>query len=156
MFESLPGLGRDMLERLWKGDKSQYPYYISILSERLLTEYVKMTSPKNESLKRAVSGVEDFYQLAANNHTDMLKTFYMMAYLLSGQKLLYISGLHFRTVGELANYMRNVLDESFESFESLCHKLVDYDGNLDVQLETWLIAIGKRKELDKWRELMNE
>ena len=45
-----------------------------------------------------------------------------------------------------------MLDESFEKFESLCHKLVDYDGNLDLQLETWLIATGKQKEIEKWRE----
>ena len=51
--------------------------------------------------------------------------------------------------------MRSVLEESFERFESLCHKLVDYDGNLDFQLETWLIAIGKQKEIDEWRTSMN-
>ena len=52
--------------------------------------------------------------------------------------------------------MRSVLDQSFEKFESLCHRLVDYDGNLDFQLETWLMAIGKQKELETWRVSMNE
>ena len=51
--------------------------------------------------------------------------------------------------------MRSVLDESFERFETMCHKLVDYDGNLDFQLETWLIAIGKQKEIEKWRASIN-
>ena len=46
--------------------------------------------------------------------------------------------------------------ESFEKFESLCHRLVDYDGNLDFQLETWLMAIGKQKEIEIWRASMNE
>ena len=78
-----------------------------------------------------------------------------MAYMLSGQKLLLLNGEQFRTVGELAAYMRSVLDESFDSFESLCHKLVGYDGQLDFQLETWLIAIGKQKELETWRESIN-
>jgi hypothetical protein len=52
--------------------------------------------------------------------------------------------------------MRTQLDLSFEAFENLCHRLVDYDGNLDLQLESWLVAIGKQKEIEKWRELMNE
>ena len=78
-----------------------------------------------------------------------------MAYTLSGQKLFLLNGEKFRTVGELAGYMRDTLEESFDSFETLCHKHVDYDGNLDFQLETWLIAIGKQKELDQWRESLN-
>ncbi|TEB07767.1 Serine/threonine-protein kinase pkn5 [Pelotomaculum schinkii] len=156
VFESLPALGRDMLERLWKKDKSQYPYYTSILTEKLLSQYVAMAAPKNESLKKAATAIEDSYQFEINNHMDMQRTFYLMAYTISGQKLLCIAGQHFRTVGELAGYMRSQLDESFEAFESLCHKLVDYDGNLDIQLEAWLTAIGKKKELDRWRSLMNE
>ena len=31
-----------------------------------------------------------------------------------------------------------------------------YDGNLDFQLETWLMAIGKQKEIEAWRASMNE
>jgi len=86
----------------------------------------------------------------------MRRTYFLMAYTLSGQKLLLLNGQQFRTVGELATYMRSVLDESFESFEALCHRLVDYDGHLDFQLETWLLAIGKQKELEKWRASINE
>ena len=155
-YESLPAFGRDALERLWDKDKSQYPYYSTILSEKLLSQYVAMAAPKNEKLKRAAEAIEDSYELEKNNGTDMQRTYYLMAYTLSGQKLLLLDGEQIRTVGELANYMRSVLAESFDKFESLCHRLVDYDGNLDFQLETWLMAIGKQKELEKWRESMNE
>ena len=31
-----------------------------------------------------------------------------------------------------------------------------YDGKLDPQLETWLLAIGKKEEIEKWRESINE
>ena len=155
-YESLPAFGRDVLERLWDKDKSQYPYYSTVLSEKLLSQYVTMAAPKNEKLKRAAEAIEDSYELEKNNGTDMQRTYYLMAYTLSGQKLLLLDGEQIRTVGELANYMRSVLAESFDKFESLCHRLVDYDGNLDFQLETWLMAIGKQKELEKWRESMNE
>lgn len=155
-FESLPAFGRDILEKLWDKDGSQYPYYNSVLSERLLSQYVQMAAPKNEKLKRAASAIEDSYELEKNNGTDMQRTYYLMAYTLSGQKLLLLDGEQIRTVGELASYMRSVLAESFEKFESLCHRLVDYDGNLDFQLETWLMVIGKQKEIEKWRASMNE
>ena len=155
-YESLPAFGRDVLEKLWDKDKSQYSYYSSILSEKLLSQYVLMAAPKNEKLKKAAEAIEDSYELEKNNGTDMQRTYYLMAYTLSGQKLLLLDGEQIRTVGELANYMRNVLAESFDKFESLCHRLVDYDGNLDFQLETWLMAIGKQKEIEKWRASMNE
>lgn len=155
-YESLPAFGRDVLEKLWDKDKSQYSYYSSILSEKLLSQYVLMAAPKNEKLKKAAEAIEDSYELEKNNGTDMQRTYYLMAYTLSGQKLLLLDGEQIRTVGELANYMRTVLAESFDKFESLCHRLVDYDGNLDFQLETWLMAIGKQKEIEKWRASMNE
>ena len=156
IFESLPAFGRDVLERLWDRDRSQYPYYNSILSEKLLSQYVQITQPKNEKQHKAAEAIEDSYVLEKNNGTDMQRTYYFMAYTLSGQKLLLLDGEQIRTVGELATYMKNVLAESFDSFESLCHRLIDYDGNLDFQLETWLIAIGKQKEIEKWRNSLNE
>lgn len=155
-FESLPALGRDMLEHLWHKDKSQEAYYKTVLSEKLLTAYVLTAAPKNEPLKKAAAAIEESYQLEINEQTDLVRTFYLTAYTLSGQKLLNVDGKQFRTVGELAGYMRNQLELSFDTFELLCHRFVDYDGNLDIQLETWLTVIGKKKELENWRNLMKE
>ena len=155
-FESLPAFGRDVLERLWDKDDSQYSYYQSVLSEKLLSQYVQIIQPKNVKLNRVATAIEDSYEMEKNNGTNMLRTYYLMAYSLSGQKLLLLDGEQIRTVGELAGYMRNVLAESFDKFESLCHRLVDYDGNLDFQLETWLMAIGKQDEIEKWRASLNE
>ena len=155
-YESLPAFGREVLDRLWNKDDSQFSYYQSILSEKVLSQYVQITQPKNEKLRKAAAAIEDSYELEKNNGTDMQRTYYLMAYTLSGQKLLLLDGEQIRTVGELAAYMRGVLAESFDKFESLCHRLVDYDGNLDFQLETWLMAIGKQNEIEKWRASLNE
>ena len=154
-FESIAAFGRDVLDRLWDKDESQFPYYASVLSEKLLSAYVNLTQPKNEKLKKAAAAIEDSYELELLNGTDMKRTYFLMAYTLSGQKLLLLNGEQIRTVGELYNYMRSVYDESYDKFVTLCHKLVDYDGNLDFQLETWLIAIGKQNEIDKWRDSLN-
>lgn len=156
IYENLPAFGREVLDKLWDKDESGFPYYAGMLSEKVLSSYVNMVAPKNENLKKAAVAIEDSYEYEKLNGTDMRRTYYLMAYTLSGQKLLLFNGEKFRTVGELAGYLRDVLEDSFDRFETLCHKLVDYDGNLDFQLETWLIAIGKQNEIDRWRESMNE
>lgn len=81
--------------------------------------------------------------------------YYVMAYLLSGQKLLNVGDKQLKNVTELVAYMKKLLDSSYEGFEDFCHKMIDYDDTLDVQLEAWLIALGKRKELDAWRHSLN-
>ncbi len=155
-YENLTAFGRDVLDKLWNKDKSQFNYYESVLSEKCLSSYVQKVFPNNEQLKKAAVAIEDSYELEKIDGSDYQKTFYLMAYTLSGQKLFVFNGQKFRTVGELSSYLKTALEFSYEHFESLCHSLVDYDGNLDLQLETWLVAIGKQKEIDKWKKLINE
>ena len=115
-----------------------------------------MIYPKNEKLNKVVAAIEDSYELERNNGTGFMRTYYLMAYSLSGQKLFLLDGNQFRTVGELAAHLRKVSEESFGKFEEICHRLVDYDGNLDIQLETWLLSLGKSEEVEKWKLSMNE
>lgn len=149
-FESLPALGRSMLEKLWKNDKSDYEYYDSILSEHLLTQYVELKATSNAELKKAAKNIEDMFKVDGESRRE--KIYYMMAYMLSGQKIFNFEEKQFKSVGELADYMKGLLDESYEKFQSFCHKLIDYNDNLNVQFECWLIALGKDKELEQWRE----
>ena len=44
-YESLPAFGRDVLEKLWDKDRSQYTYFNSILSKKLMSQYVMMAEP---------------------------------------------------------------------------------------------------------------
>lgn len=155
-YENLPAFGREALEMLWDNDTSCFSYYSSILSEKVLSQYVQMLYPKNEKLKKVANAIEDSYELERNNGTDFKRTYYLMAYLLSGQKLFLLDGNQFRTVGELAAYLRKVSEESFKRFEEICHRLVGYDGNLDIQLETWLLSLGKSEEIEKWKASVNE
>ena len=91
---------------------------------------------RNEILENAVKGLEDEYKIA-DTWQERKKTLYLMAYLLSGQKIMYMQGREFKTVQELADYMKELLEESCDKFEGFCHNLIDYDNNLDVQLESW-------------------
>ena len=155
-YENLAAFGREILEKLWDNDTSDFSYYSDILSEKVLSQYVQMIYPKNEKLNKVAAAIEDSYELEKNNGTDFMRTYYLMAYSLSGQKLFLLDGNQFRTVGEFAAYLRRVSEESFGKFEEICHRLVDYDGNLDIQLETWLLSLGKSDEIEKWKLSMNE
>jgi serine/threonine protein kinase len=155
-FENIYAVGRDLLEHLWNNDKHYLKYYEPILSQKALSEYVSIVEPKNEILKKIVADMEYLYRLEKSRGTSLRRTFYLIAYTLSGQKILNIDGQKFYTVGQFADFMKEKLNESLETFKNMCAKLINADGNLDIQLEMWLIAIGKKKEIDEWRKLMNQ
>ena len=152
LYESLPALGRDMLERLWRNDKSNYSYWDGILGNRLLTNYLSKVKSKNDNLAAAASAIETAHNIVNRSNRDTMMNYYTMAYLLSGQKLLAVGDKRLKNVSELAVYMKGLLDSSYEEFENFCHSLIGYDDTLDVQFEAWLIALGKRNELNAWRE----
>ena len=52
--------------------------------------------------------------------------------------------------------MKSLLDSSYEEFEAFCHSMIDYNDTLDVQLEAWLVALGKRNQLEVWRRNLGE
>jgi serine/threonine protein kinase len=152
IYESFPALGRDMLERLWKDDKSNYAYWDSILVNKLLTNYLNKIKSKNAGLTTAAfSALETAHSLSNRSQHDTIMNYYIMAYLLSGQKLFSVDGKQLRSVSELTAHMKGLLDSSYEVFVDFCYKMIDYDDTLDVQFEAWLISLGKRKELDAWR-----
>lgn len=155
IYESLPALGRDMLERLWKNDKSNYSYWDRILENKLLTNYLSKVKSKNDNLTAASSALESAHNVGSRSKRDTMMNYYTMAYLLSGQKLFAIGDKRLKNVSELTAHMKGLLDSSYGEFEEFCHSMIDYDDTLDVQLEAWLIALGKRKELDAWRHSLN-
>lgn len=147
-YESLPALGRDMLERLWRKDKSNYSYWDGILENKLLTNYLSKVKSENENLARASAALETAHNIGDRSERDTMMNYYIMAYLLSGQKLFAVGEKRMKSVSELTAYMKELIDSSYEEFEDFCHSIIDYDDTLDVQLEAWLIALGKRKKLD--------
>ena len=156
VYESLQALGCDMLERLWKNDKSNYAYWDSILRNKLLTSYLTKDNLKNESLATAVSALESAHTVGKKSQRNKLMNYYTMAYLLSGQRIFQIGDKQLENVDELAAYMKELFDLSYDEFENFCHKMIAGNDTLDVQLEAWLIALGKRKELESWRRQLSQ
>ncbi|MBR6872484.1 MAG: hypothetical protein IKN17_03135 [Ruminococcus sp.] len=153
VFESLPALGKELLGRLWDRDGSLSAYCLSIPENRLLSHFAAFTG--DEALARSAALVEGSYELERDNGTDLQMTLYLMAYTLSGQKILLLDGERFSSVTELADYMRGMVAESYERFRGLCRRLADDGDGLDPQLEAWFIALGRQDELDRWRQSLN-
>lgn len=152
VYESFQALGRDMLDRLWKNDKSNLEYWDSILANKLLTSYLAKVIPQNDSMIAAVSALETAHVVGRLDERKRLMNYYTMAYLLSDRRIFQFGNKQFNNVTELAAYMKDLFASSYEEFETFCHKMIDSGDMLDVQLETWLIAIGNRKELETWRK----
>ncbi len=165
-YESLPALGRDMLEKLSKNDESDYEYWDSILDKKLLSKYLTTIRLKNTelsteaaasieeaafTLEEAVTELETAH-ISSTNKRSTIIDYYTMAYLLSDKKLFNIGNEKLRDISDLNEHMKKLLASSYEEFEDFCHTLIDYDDNLDVRFEAWLIALGKRKELDTWKK----
>ena len=153
IYQNLPALGRDMLEHLWKNNKSIDVFISDLLNNSVISEYIKLFEAKNTKMIRAVEGLESSFRVNKSNR-EKLVIMYMTGYMLSGQKILKMGDLNFRTLGELNEYMKNMADNSFEDFQTFCHGLVDYEGNLDCQFESWLITLGKTKEIERWKQKM--
>ena len=90
-----------------------------------------------------------------NKPREILMTYYTMAYLLSGQKVLNIANKKIQSIDELTGYMNTLLESSYEEFEEFCQKLIGEDDSLDIQFEAWLIAHGKREQLEKWKKQLS-
>lgn len=155
-YESLQALGCDMLERLWKNDESNFAYWDSILKNKLLTSYLAKTDSKNDSLAAAIAALETSNNIGQKERRIKLMNYYTAAYLLSGRKVFKTRDRQFKSVTELAAYMKDLFDSSYEEFEIFCHKMIDSRDILDVQLEAWLIALGKRRELEAWRRQLSQ
>ena len=157
VFIGLPALGRALLEHLRKNSTAMNEYIDGVLREELLSKYITMKEPNNEKMLVPVQGLESSYRAYINNPREKRITLYLVAYMLSNQKVLYVAGQEFHTLGELTSYMKELLGENNEhldQFKEFCHRLMDQYDNLIPALESWLIAIGKRDALDSWKEAM--
>ena len=157
VYIGLPALGRDLLEQLRKSSLSMNAYIDGVLREELLSKYVVMKDPDNQKILTAVKALESSYRAYINNPREKQVTLYLVAYMLSNQKILYVAGQEFHTLSELTSYMKQLLgdnNENLDQFKEFCHSLMEQYDNLIPAFESWLIAIGQRDALDSWKETM--
>lgn len=159
-YAGLPALGRDLLEQLRKGNSSMADFMDSLYKEGIMSLYVEMKDENNKKLIEAIKALESKYRACGNNdYRQKRVTQFLTAYMLSGQKVFYTAGQEFHNVDELVFYMKKLLGpnhENIEQFKEFCHGLMDHYKELIPAFESWLIALGKQKEIEAWRTSMEE
>lgn len=151
-YDDISVLGNELLEALWTDNITSIAFVEELLQKGVLSQYV-LCVDENESQKvNAIKAIESSYRTFKNDNRQKTMNYYLLAYMLSGKKVLYKDGVEFNNVQELTGYLEKLLDHSYDEFEKLCHKLIDYNDNLDAQFESWLLALGKKKEIEQWRK----
>ena len=146
-YSSLKDFGQDMLIRLRLVNMNDKNFWDEILSKRLLSQYLEIHS----SPQKIIDGVKAL-EVTNRDRKDEYIKYYLLAYLLMGKKELRVEEKNFSTAEELAEYMDNLLGDSVKTFEEFCYKLIDNKNALNEEFEAWLISLGKRNELNNWKQ----
>ena len=72
-------------------------------------------------------------------------------FVLSGERKLRVDDLEFSCPEELTRLLNSLLKTDVLMFERLITRLIAVDGTLDPQFEAWLISLGRREQVEKWR-----
>jgi len=155
VYDSLEDLGKKMLGILW-GKKSSIDTFIgSILKNKLLSVYCESVGVEDAEILNAVKGIESSFAALNGNLENRTRVYYIMAYMLSGTKVYNYKGEQFDSIQSLTEYMNSLLEESYDDFRNFCYELMNGDGELEAQFESWLICLGKQNEISQWRKALS-
>lgn len=157
IYNSLSAMGRELLECLRENDSSVNDFMDSIYKDNIMSKYLLLKEIKNKKTLEAINSLEKLYNSHKNDEHNIMVDLYLTAYMLSGQHILYIDGKEFHNIDELNLYMKNLLSEDngdIQKFKDFCYILMNKYEYLNPAFESWLIAIGKSKELKVWKENM--
>ncbi len=152
---SLEDLGNKLLNLLWSGNNKIDAYASGILKNRMLTEYYDAVGIKDLNVLDAIQNLENTYNAFKNNHESRLRVYYLMAYVLSGNKKYNYKGRRFSSIEEFTTYMKELINSSYEEFRGFCYSLMNGDGELDPQFESWLMVLGKQKAIEQWKATLS-
>ncbi len=150
-YNNLEALGKDIQDKLWRSNNPNMSLFSEILKYRIISEYLLTIPNVPEDVKTSVAAIEMSYSQLTHNAYQRKMELYLLGYLLSGRKIFVKNDREFVSVDELVAYLQELLRSSYHSFEVYCEELIDENGRLDVQLESWLIAIGKSDQIEKWK-----
>ena len=146
-YSSLKKFGQDMLIKLRLADMSNKNFWDEVINWRLLSQYLEIHSQP----QKIIDGVKALENTNRDRRNERIK-YYLLAYLLMGKKELRVEENNFSTTEELAEHMNNLLGDSFATFEKFCYKLIYSKNALNEEFEAWLISLGKRNELNSWKQ----
>lgn len=151
-YNNLRELGNDLLERLWSNDTTADSFFGSILDGNVLTIYATAIGTQNKGIINSLSGLEKSYRTMNTTRRNRDRIYYLAAYMLSGRKILNISNKMFGSIDELAIYLDELIQSSYDDVDRFCRYLLSESGTLNPRFESWLLALGKQEEIKAWRE----
>ena len=154
-YNSLEAFGRDVQDKLRYNIRPDMSLVDEILKRRISSEYLYARGNIPEEMKKAVAAIETGYANYSDNYKQRWMNYHLLGYLLSGRKTFYMDEQEFADADELIIFLQDVLKASYKKFEEYCNQLIDKKGSLNMQLETWLMAIGKKEQLDRWKEQLS-
>lgn len=150
-YQNLQIMGKEFLKALMNNDNITIEYIDELIKKGVISEYIYCVDKESLEAIKSVKAIESNYRTFASNKRQKSINYYTLAYLLSGNRRLYKDGVTFESISSLTSFMKDLYVQKNDLFEKFCYKLIDEKGNLDVQFESWLIALGKRKELEEWK-----
>lgn len=151
-YKDIFALGNEFLEVLWANSTSMNSFIDELLQKSVLSQYILCIDRTDTERANKIKEIESSYQAFKNDKRQRTINYYLLAYILSGKKVFYKNGIQFKSIQELTNFLKSALEDSYDKFEKLCYNLLDYNGTLDIQFESWLLALGKKNEIEQWRK----
>ncbi len=151
-YANLEVLGDDLLLRLWKNDESVDQFFGSILGGNALTIYAAAVGATDRNILSSLQGLESSYRTLGKTKENRERVYYLMAYMLSGKKVLNASNKQFKSIDDVAAFLVELIHSSYDDFDIFCRGLMSERGELNPQFESWLIALGKQEEIKNWRK----
>ena len=154
-YNSLESFGKEVQDKLWHYKSPDMSVIDDVLKNRVITEYLRAMGTVTDEMVQSIGSLEISFNQYHRNKRTRLTNYYLLGYLLSGRKLFFKNNHEFDSVEGLVMYMQELLQNSYGNFESYCMELIDEDGNLDVQLETWLLSLGKQEQISVWKSRLS-
>ncbi len=146
-YENIIDMGTQFLEDLQCGNNKMTEMINLMLQYNFFSFYIGLKSPDSREEIDVMKKIESAYKVSKINPE---REHYMLAYALAEYKNFVIDGNKFDSVTKLETYLKEQLRISVSAFEKACKKMVKDDGQLTTAYETWLIALGKRNDINKW------
>ena len=150
-YESLDELGNEILNKLRANDTSDEAIWDEILRHELVSYYVGTVCDGDAAVVQALKAIEANHRYQSHAQRAVRLNLFTLGYLLSGDRTYVMDGLSFASIDDMTKHMKELLDQSYDRFAVFCNHIIAKDSSLDPQFEAWLIALGKRKEVESWR-----
>ncbi|MCR5662856.1 MAG: protein kinase [bacterium] len=151
-FADIEELGKNLLETLWNGNKDELAFFEDIIT----SDALEVCADKDVQLKEISARLKTMHQemcVPGSPEHEKEKFFYMMGYMLSGERIFYADGHSFSEADDLLAFISGLYKTNAAEFELYMQNIIRYDNFLSPQLQAWFLALGKRNILDEWGKL---